>query len=234
MTPLRNLQPGFGGRTPGKGWNGLYNRPMSIAPAKAAAFSRPFRNHALFGFILALLLSACRAGAAEPDPDGALTANGIAPTVSAALQIPSPDAGRQTANTPGPATSETGPPEAGSPQTTRPAFPSCADNLVFLADLTYPDRTPVLAGTPLEKSWRVRNSGNCDWGPEYRLRWIGGAELSAKREFALYPAVAGSEAVVSILLTAPLAPGEVVSRWRAHSPLGIAFGDTLYIDVVIG
>ena len=102
-----------------------------------------------------------------------------------------------------------------------------------MGDLTFPDRASVLPGQILEKKWKVRNGGSCDWGPEYRFRWVGGVELSTRREFALFPAAAGSEAVVSITLSAPLAPGEYISSFRAFSPLGVAFGDTLYIDVVV-
>ena len=102
-----------------------------------------------------------------------------------------------------------------------------------MGDLTYPDRTKVLPGLPLEKRWKVRNSGLCDWGPEYRFRWIGGTKLAAQDEFALYPAAAGSEAVIAIPMTAPSAPGEYTSDWRAISPLGVPFGDTLYIDIIV-
>jgi hypothetical protein len=119
------------------------------------------------------------------------------------------------------------------PAASQPAFGSCSDNLIFMGDLTFPDRAPVLAGQALEKKWKVRNGGLCDWAPEYRFRWVGGTVLSARREFALFPAAAGSEAVVSIMLTAPLIPGEYVSSFRAFSPLGVAFGDTLYIDVIV-
>jgi hypothetical protein len=149
----------------------------------------------------------------------------------------SPAATRETDAAP--ATAPTEPPfefpeaENDSPTATQAPFETCTDDLTFLGDLTYPDRTPVLAGQPLEKRWKVRNSGQCDWGPEYRFRWIGGTALSTQQEFALYPAVAGSEAVLSVLMTAPFAPGEYVSDWRAFSPLGVPFGDTLYIDVVV-
>ncbi len=110
---------------------------------------------------------------------------------------------------------------------------ACSDNLTFMGDLTYPDRARVLPDQQLEKRWKVRNSGLCDWGPEYRFRWVGGTALSSKQEFALFPAVAGSEAVIAVLLTAPAQPGEYISNWRASSPLGVAFGDTLYIDIVV-
>jgi len=112
-------------------------------------------------------------------------------------------------------------------------FGSCTDGLAFVGDLTYPDRTKVLPGQRLEKSWKVRNSGQCDWGPEYRFRWTGGTHLAAQDEFALYPAAAGGEAAIVIPMIAPTVPGEYTSDWRAVSPLGVLFGDSLYIDIIV-
>lgn len=112
-------------------------------------------------------------------------------------------------------------------------FGACTDNLTFLGDVSYPDRTKVAAGQPLEKRWKVRNSGQCDWGPEYRFRWTGGTKFAAQDEFALFPAAAGSEAVIVIPMTAPNAAGEYTSDWRAVSPLGLPFGDPLYIDIIV-
>jgi hypothetical protein len=181
-----------------------------------------------------LLLGACQpvrtetASAATEPPD-----QGAVAVPASDSRTPSPEAGAPagiSATEMPPELPETG---TGTPAAAQAPFETCADNLTFLEDLTYPDRTPVLAGQPLEKRWKVRNSGQCDWGPEYRFRWTGGTALSTQQEFALYPAAAGSEAVLSVLLTAPFAPGEYVSDWRAFSPLGTAFGDTLYIDVVV-
>jgi hypothetical protein len=123
--------------------------------------------------------------------------------------------------------------ETGAAAATPTPALSCSDSLVFMGDLTFPDRARVGPGQLLEKQWKVRNSGSCDWGPEYRFRWVGGAELSPQKEIALFPAVAGSEAVIALFLTAPAQPGEYISNWRAFSPRGTAFGDTLYIDVVV-
>jgi hypothetical protein len=112
-------------------------------------------------------------------------------------------------------------------------FGACTNGLAYLGDVNYPDRTKVAPGQPLEKRWRVRNSGQCDWGPEYRFRWTGGTKLAAQDEFALFPAAAGSEAVIVIPMIAPAVPGEYTSDWRAVSPLGVPFGDALYIDIIV-
>jgi len=217
---------------------GLYNRPMPEKKVRRCKKEqrRPARARDSFipTLFLLILMPACRAAGPNPAPAGPQ------PEISetgAGLAVVSPDPSlkltAESAQTPTATVFVPDETAEAIPSTAQPAFGSCSDNLVFMGDLSFPDRAPVLPGQALEKKWKVRNGGLCDWGPEYRFRWVGGAVLSERKEFALYPAAAGSEAVVSIPLTAPLAPGEYISSFRAFSPLGIAFGDTLYIDVVV-
>jgi hypothetical protein len=118
----------------------------------------------------------------------------------------------------------------GGPSASEP----CTDNLSYMGDLTYPDRTKVLPGQPVEKRWKVRNSGTCDWGPDYRFRWNSGSMPPAgQADWALYPAIAGSEAVLQLKVTAPAAAGEYLSWWQAVSPSGETFGDMLSIDILV-
>ena len=182
-----------------------------------------------------ILAAGCQSHGAGPVETGQEPGDRGSGSVLMALSpTPRPD----TADEPGPiptaTLSSTATNGGGISSTTQPAFGSCSDNLTFLEDLTYPDHTPAFPGQALEKKWKVRNSGSCDWGPEYSFRWVEGAVLSTRQVFALYPATAGSEAVLSVLLTAPFDPGEYVSHFRAFTPLGDPFGDTLYIDVVVG
>jgi hypothetical protein len=179
-------------------------------------------------------MTACRATGEDsapgpPNPDVSESGAGLA------VVSPGPSLKSAAESGPGPAATAFIPDESAEtiPSEVKPAFESCSDSLIFMGDLSFPDRTTVLPGQAMEKKWKVRNAGLCDWGPEYRFRWVGGAVLSERKEFALYPAAAGSEAIVSIPLTAPLAAGEYISSYRAFSPLGAAFGDTLYIDVVV-
>jgi hypothetical protein len=201
---------------------------------KDARWPARTRAAVFLALILPWLLTACQAAGPSPAPAG--TQTGFQETgAGLAVFSPNPSSAYAAEIIPTPAATALPPDDSAAtlPPATQPAFGSCSDNLVFMGDLTYPDRAPVLPGQILEKEWKVRNGGTCDWGPEYRFRWVGGAELSARKEFALFPAAAGSEAVIAIALTAPLARGEYISSFRAFSPLGIAFGDTLYIDVVV-
>jgi hypothetical protein len=217
---------------------GLYNRPMPEKKARISVWKgrRPARARVscIPTLFLLILLPACRATGSNPVPAGP---QAVISETGAGLAVisPYPSLTMADGSAPIPAATAFIAEESAEaiPTSTQPAFGSCSDSLIFMGDLSFPDRSPVLRGQALEKKWKVRNGGLCDWGPEYRFRWVGGAILSERKEFMLYPAAAGSEAVVSIPLTAPLAAGEYISSFRAFSPLGVAFGDTLYIDVVV-
>lgn len=52
-------------------------------------------------------------------------------------------------------------------------------------------------------------------------------------EQALYPARAGSNLVIRMLLTAPEEPGIYRSAWQAVDPQGEAFGDIIYVEIQV-
>jgi hypothetical protein len=109
----------------------------------------------------------------------------------------------------------------------------CSNDLRFVDDLTIPDNTATTFGLTLDKQWLVQNSGTCNWNADYRLKNIGGAALGAPDEIALYPARAGTQATVQILFTAPFAEGVYESAWQAVAPDGTAFGDPVYMRIVV-
>jgi hypothetical protein len=226
MAGLRNLPPGGAGNRRHGPDPGLYNRGMPAARATVSV-SSPRRRRLPFAALLppaVFFLAAC-GRAAPPAAANPLEATGIVRTTDAAAtatELPPEPAGTVTPTAP----DEPAPPGPN-------AADACENDLTFLSDLTFPDKTFVLPGQALEKSWKVRNSGTCDWGPGFRLRWQDGAQLAALKEIALYPAVAGSEAVIQVPLTVPLPIGEYVSNWRAVSPAGAAFGDVLYVDILV-
>ena len=109
----------------------------------------------------------------------------------------------------------------------------CVNDAQFMEDLTLPDGTEVLPGAAMDKRWLVLNRGECAWGPEYRLVQIGDSRIEGPGALALYPAVAGGQAVWQVQLVAPQEEGEFISRWRAQSPDGTLFGDGVYVLVVV-
>jgi hypothetical protein len=117
--------------------------------------------------------------------------------------------------------------------TVTPTEGPCANNLEFVSDVTIPDGTTVSIGSTIEKQWLVDNSGTCNWDSAYRLKWISGDPMGANQEQALYPARAGTQATLRILFTAPAAEGTFESAWQAYGSNGIAFGDPIYMKIVV-
>jgi hypothetical protein len=110
---------------------------------------------------------------------------------------------------------------------------NCSNNLDYVQDLTVPDDTVMTFGVAFDKQWLVQNSGTCNWSAEYRFKHIGGGNLGAPEEIALYPARAGTQATIQIHFTTPFTEGTYESAWQAVDSNGIAFGDPLYIRIVV-
>jgi Ig-like domain from next to BRCA1 gene len=113
------------------------------------------------------------------------------------------------------------------------AAPECNNSLSYLEDLTIPDGTQVAPKSVLDKRWRVKNTGSCNWDERYRLKEIAGPEMGASSEQRLYPARSGSEATIRIQFTAPDEAGTYRSAWQAYDPEDRPFGDPFFIEVVV-
>ncbi|MBN1148805.1 MAG: hypothetical protein JXA78_16205 [Anaerolineales bacterium] len=121
-----------------------------------------------------------------------------------------------------------------TPKEARPtATPDCVDDLRFLEDLTFPDGARVAPGELVDKRWLVENAGTCNWDRRYRLRLVEGIDLQAPEEQALYPARSGTRAVIRVQFRAPDERGRYRSAWQAYDPQGQAFGDLIYVEIVV-
>ena len=109
----------------------------------------------------------------------------------------------------------------------------CTNNLTFMDDITIPDDTVVFFGATIDKQWLVTNSGTCSWDATYRLKWIGGETFGALEEQSLFPARSGTQATLRILFTAPTVEGIYESAWQAYGPDGSAFGDPVFMKIVV-
>ena len=110
---------------------------------------------------------------------------------------------------------------------------NCVNDLSFIEDITIPDNSFIAFGASIDKQWLVENNGTCNWNSAYRLRHIDGAVLGAPEEIALFPAHAGTQTTLQITFTAPFEEGLYESAWQAFDPNGLAFGDPIYIRILI-
>ena len=184
---------------------------------------------------LSLALAGCGTPSATPAPTDAVTPTAPVLPVVTSTSFPTPtEAPSATDTLEAPATdANSGTPDisvaTGTPSPT-PAGP-CTNNAHFVADVTVPDGTEFQPGQPIDKQWRVSNTGTCDWNADYRLVLVSGNALGAPSEVALYPAKAGNEAVLEINMTAPPDPGSYTGRWQARSPSAKLFGDRIFVTI---
>ena len=105
----------------------------------------------------------------------------------------------------------------------------CADGSAYVADVTVPDMSVVDAGEPFVKTWRVKNTGGCSWGPGYRLTFISGDRMGAAESQALPETLAGEETEVSVQMVSPNGIGTYKAEWRMQNDAGQLFGERLTV-----
>jgi len=111
--------------------------------------------------------------------------------------------------------------------------PPCTDANVFVSDVTIPDGTVVLPGVSVDKVWRLRNTGTCDWGAGYRWVYVGGEQLAAPDSVPVPTTAPGQEVDLRVVFTAPSTPGTYISRWQMQDPAGNRFGIEATLSIVV-
>jgi hypothetical protein len=116
--------------------------------------------------------------------------------------------------------------------------PGCENQAAFVEDVTVPDDTIFPPGQVFTKTWRVRNTGSCHWGPDYGLGFVAGDQLSGEA-VSLPVVLAGEEVDLSVILRAPLTEGEFRGDWGLLDPAGEGFGQvgefdlTFFVQIVV-
>ncbi len=110
-------------------------------------------------------------------------------------------------------------------------------DMIFIADQTIPDGTPLQEGTAFHKQWLVRNTGNRQWGSGFRLNFVEG-NLQMARGIASHvvpTAAKGEEVVLSVPMTAPPTianrPTTFISAWRLQDDRGNFFGEPIWAKI---
>jgi len=109
----------------------------------------------------------------------------------------------------------------------------CTLNASFVADVTIPDDTVMAPGAAFVKSWRMRNSGTCDWGEGFSLVFVSGQQMEGPASVAVAQTPAGSVVDVSVELEAPATYGTHRGNWRMQSDEAAMFGSTFWVRIVV-
>jgi hypothetical protein len=110
----------------------------------------------------------------------------------------------------------------------QPDAVTCTYRATYLADVTIPDNTVIPPGTSFVKTWKLRNDGNCAWGPGTTvdsMMFVGGTMMGNAGPVPLtFQVLPGQSANLSVTLTAPTAAGTYRSDWKLHRTNGALFG----------
>jgi hypothetical protein len=111
---------------------------------------------------------------------------------------------------------------------------SCSYDAEFVTDVTVPDDMSFDPGTTFVKTWRLRNSGSCDWDSDVRLAFVKGDGMRGPTTVVVSPTLAAEVVDVSVLLSAPQEAGILESHWELRTPDGRPFGEPVFVRVVVG
>jgi hypothetical protein len=109
------------------------------------------------------------------------------------------------------------------------------NNLDFIAHVNYgTDPVEVLRpGENFTKTWKVANSGTCDWLYVYRLTFISGTDFDAPSVNLGRIVTVKDWAEVSLNLDAPRNGGTYSAYWRMSDGDGHLFGATLGVTIKV-
>jgi polysaccharide biosynthesis protein PslG len=84
----------------------------------------------------------------------------------------------------------------------------------FVADVTVPDRTRFDKGAAFVKTWRIRNSGTCDWPADTALTFSSGRKMGAPDSIPVGQVAVGGTQDISANMTSPSEDGNFSGLWR--------------------
>lgn len=106
----------------------------------------------------------------------------------------------------------------------------------YVADLTYDDAAgpPVVQpGQPIDKQWRIMNTGDCAWPSDFRVVYYGGERMGGQPITLGRSVAPGERYDVKIMLTAPTTPGTYRSQWGLTDAQGNVFGQPFWATVTV-
>lgn len=114
--------------------------------------------------------------------------------------------------------------------TSNPCF-----NLLYIEDVTIRDGTRMKAGETFTKTWLVQNIGGCAWRPGFTFRHVGGEAMRGNAVTLTEAIPTGAKREISVELVVPSGiNGVIESAWQMADENGVFFGDTLFVNIVVG
>ena len=141
--------------------------------------------------------------------------------------------------TPTPAFTDT-PNVTATPATPKPtltkAVPTAANcaNSVLVSDVTITDGSILAAGEVFTKTWKVQNTGTCDWTTDFKLVFVSGDALGGKTVPLPNAVATGDKVNISVEMTVPNKTGKLEGIWSLVDNKGQRFGELIAVRITVG
>jgi hypothetical protein len=196
----------------------------------------------LFSVLISISLTACGPSDSELTPtlDPNMIRTEAAMTFAAelthtALAQPSPTSTLTLTPTNTPAPFATSSNNLLQPTSSVPLATQGCYRLQFITDVTIPDNTVMTPAQTFTKTWRVKNTGTCNWDTGFKLAFTGGDSMSGTTLSLANPVTPNSETDLSVSMTAPSGKtGSIRGNWRMSTASGQYFGDEIYVVINVG
>jgi hypothetical protein len=114
-----------------------------------------------------------------------------------------------------------------------PATASGCFNATFVSDVTIQYAPTFSPGQRFTKTWRVKNTGTCDWPRGVKIVFASGDRFGADTTNLNQKVLVGSTADISIDMKAPNLAGVVTSNWQLATDIGKPFGPVLSVAITL-
>ena len=122
-------------------------------------------------------------------------------------------------------------PTGPTPLPVNPATANGCYNATLLVDMTDPNVTDFKPGDTFKKTWRLINTGTCDWNGDFKITHVGGDILGTDTTKIRRKVGVGIIADISLNMVAPNGVGRVTSNWQMATDAGNRFGPVITVAI---
>jgi hypothetical protein len=118
---------------------------------------------------------------------------------------------------------------------TKPApTPAGCANMKFISDVTIPDGTQMPAGQTFTKTWKVQNTGTCNWTTSFKLVFSYGDAMGGQTVSLASTVAPGQNVDISVAMKVPNKTGKLTGVWALEDDKSQPFGPLLTVVINIG
>jgi hypothetical protein len=114
-----------------------------------------------------------------------------------------------------------------------PTSANCA-NSKYVSDVTIPDGTQLPVNQEFTKTWRVQNTGTCQWTTSFKLTFSYGEGMGGQAVSLANSVATGQQVEISVKLKVPNKTGKLTGVWVLLDDKGQHFGELLTVVINVG